>query len=83
MRSEQRPDFLQQFGIAVAPLAQKFLLLPGWHLQRRLQQFINPFPAFGIHRSVHHVSRGSTLTGRISGRTPIYQQTRILVLAAD
>jgi len=32
VRSEQRPDFFQQFGIAAALLAQKLLLLPGGHL---------------------------------------------------
>ena len=57
MRSQQRPDFFQQFGIAAALLAQEFLLPLGRHLQRRLQQFIHAFPAFSVHRNVHHLSR--------------------------
>ena len=37
MRSEQRPDFVEQFRIAAALLAQEFLLPLGRHSQRRLQ----------------------------------------------
>jgi hypothetical protein len=50
MRSQERPDFLQQFSITAALLAQKFLLMLGRHLERRLQQFIHAFPAFSVHQ---------------------------------
>ena len=70
MRSQQRPDFLQQFRIAAALLAQKLLLPLGRHLQRRLQQFIYSFPAFSVHRNFRGSSRGAARLVRCSSRAP-------------
>ncbi len=69
MRSQQRPDFLEQFCISAALQAQELLLPPDWHLQRRLQQFVYSFPAFSVHRSVQWLSRRTALAATISERT--------------
>ena len=53
MRSQQRADFLEQRRIPSTGLAQKLLLPLGRHLQRRLQQIVDSFPAFSIHQRFH------------------------------
>jgi hypothetical protein len=49
MGTQEGSDFPLEFGVSLADLTHKLVLLIGLDTQRRLQQIVNPFPAFTIH----------------------------------
>ena len=51
LRCQQRPDFALQRLIARACVLQEGIVLGGRKVQDRLQQSLNPIPAFGVHLS--------------------------------
>ena len=60
--------FPQQLRIVSTHLAQKRVLLIVRHLQRGLQQIIDSFPTFSVHRKVLGSFRGAAMLVLCSSR---------------
>ena len=68
LRGQQRPDLPLQRLVARARLPQKRVALLGRTLQHRLQQAIDLFPSFRIHRLSRRSVRGRAKPWRCSSR---------------